>query len=232
MTVASGRPKQELGRVRSMMRTTPDWLHQSMWFIAGIFGTGAVWYFLSQRAHHAAFWSAVGAGVFASVAVALSIRNKSLERGRVPTAVLHVKRDKRFDSGWITPAKPDDLELALRDKSYMVTIEFRSRWWVTNQSTRPAQLADAYFKCVGANSDRETCEFCFVSPDGRRVPPGEFQNTAHVEVNLWSSSERVGKDHSLAGYIVIVDHIGNEYKTEPLIYCRTSLEEFRGSASP
>lgn len=209
-----------------MIRTTPNWLYDSMLFIGSIFGTGAVWYFLSQHERHAAFWCGLGTAVFLLLAVALSIRNKSLERGPVPTAVLHVKRDKRFDSGWITPAKPDDLALALRDKSFIVTIEFRSRWWVTNQSTRPARIADVYFKSVGANSDREECEFWFVSPDGRRVPPAEFENTAHAEVNLYSDSCRVDKDHSLAGYIMFVDHMGNEYKTEPLIYRRTSLEEF------
>jgi len=201
-----------------------------MWFIAGIFGTGAVWYFLSLSDYSLALWSASGAAVFALVPVALSIRNNKL-REAVPAAALHIKRDKRFDSGWITRAKPDDLEIALRNESYFVRIEFRSRWWVTNKSIRPARIADVYFNCVGAKSEREECEFGFVSPDGRLEPPAEFQNSAHVEVNLWSHSGPLDKDHGRAGYIVFVDNIGNEYKTEPLLYGRTSLEEFRGSAS-
>lgn len=201
-----------------------------MWFIAGIFGTGAVWYFLSQSDYSLATWSAAAAVAFALVPVALSIRNNKLQ-GAVTSTGLQIKRDKRFGSGWITPAKPDDLEIALRDKSYIVTIEFRSRWWVTNKAIRPARIADVHFKCVGANSKREECEFGFVSPDGRLAPPEEFQNTVHVEVNLWSHSDLLDKDHSRAGYIVFVDHIGNEYKTEPLLYGRTSLVEFRGGAS-
>jgi hypothetical protein len=149
-------------------------------------------------------------------------------RNKLPIGILHIQRDKRFDSGWITKAKRDDIELAFSDKSYIVPVEFRSRWWVTNRSTRPAQITHVYFQGVGdKRCDREICEFCFLLADGNRVPSAEFENTAHVEVNLWSDSRLLDIHQSAAGYVVFVDHIGNEYRTEPLLYGHQSLTELR-----
>lgn len=67
-----------------MRKTTPDWLHQSLWFVSGTFATGAVWYFLSQGKYDAALWSAGGAAVFASMAIAVSIRNDKLRSDAQP----------------------------------------------------------------------------------------------------------------------------------------------------
>ena len=41
-----------------MMRMTPDWLHQLLWYLSGICATGAVWYFLSQKNYRATIWTA------------------------------------------------------------------------------------------------------------------------------------------------------------------------------
>jgi hypothetical protein len=36
---------------------TPDWLIQSIWFMAGVLATGAIWYFLSRNERHRALWT-------------------------------------------------------------------------------------------------------------------------------------------------------------------------------
>lgn len=50
---------------------SPDWLLQAIWFVAGVFATGAVWYFISVKSTKLAIASAVAAFIFAAVAVLL-----------------------------------------------------------------------------------------------------------------------------------------------------------------
>jgi hypothetical protein len=57
---------------------TPNWLFQVMWFGAGVGGSGAVWYFLSQKNYHATFWTAFATVVVVLLAVVLYIRNDRL----------------------------------------------------------------------------------------------------------------------------------------------------------
>lgn len=59
---------------------TPDWLHQLLWFLAGIFATGAVWYFLSVKDFHNALWAGFIAVVVCLLCVALLIRNDLIRR--------------------------------------------------------------------------------------------------------------------------------------------------------
>ena len=54
-----------------MKRLVPAWLTQLVWFLAGIFATGAVWYFLSRDEHLFAWLSVAAAAVLAVVAVQL-----------------------------------------------------------------------------------------------------------------------------------------------------------------
>lgn len=56
-----------------MKRVVPNWLLQVAWFIAGIFGTGAFWYYLSQKNLCLTLVSAGGAVLFAGLAVALHV---------------------------------------------------------------------------------------------------------------------------------------------------------------
>ena len=56
-------------------RMAPDWLIQVTWFIAGLLGTGAIWYFLSQKNYQFALWSGFGALVFVLLAITLLIQN-------------------------------------------------------------------------------------------------------------------------------------------------------------
>jgi hypothetical protein len=53
----------------------PEWLIQLTWFLAGLGGTGAIWYFLSQRRHRAAIASAIATVVLVGAAVGLLITN-------------------------------------------------------------------------------------------------------------------------------------------------------------
>lgn len=59
---------------------TPEWTLQVLWFGAGIGGTGALWYFLSQRDYHTALWTGFGTLVVMLLATALHIRNDLLKR--------------------------------------------------------------------------------------------------------------------------------------------------------
>jgi hypothetical protein len=63
---------------------TPDWLFQVMWFGAGVGGTGAIWYFLSERNYHAALWTGFATAVVFLLAVTLHIRNDLLRKEQQP----------------------------------------------------------------------------------------------------------------------------------------------------
>ncbi len=67
-----------------MIRTVPDWLIQTIWWISGIFATGALWYFLSIKDYSFAAASGVVALVFAIVAVALHRRKDQIAEQAVP----------------------------------------------------------------------------------------------------------------------------------------------------
>jgi len=64
---------------------TPDWLIQIAWFVAGVFGTGAIWYFLSQKNYQFALWSGFGAAVCALLAITLLIQNDLIRREQATT---------------------------------------------------------------------------------------------------------------------------------------------------
>lgn len=67
-----------------MMRTVPDWLIQAIWWISGIFATGALWYFLSIKDYSFAAGSGVVALVFAILAIALHRRKDQIAEQAVP----------------------------------------------------------------------------------------------------------------------------------------------------
>jgi hypothetical protein len=187
------------------------------------------WYHRLKAIDKFGFWGSI-ASIVALILVLIPPVRSAFHRilGKIfRPGVLHITRDKSFNSGWITSAKPEDVEPALRSTSYIVSVEFRSRWWVNIKSNRPARITEVNFKSVVDKRSRETCEFWFLSPDGKREPSAEFQNTAHVEVNLWSFSDRLDEHQSLAGYLVFVDHMGKDYRTEPLLYTRTSLKAYK-----
>lgn len=67
--------------LKSEKRTmTPDWLHQLLWFLAGIFATGAVWYFLSVKDFLNALWAGFIAVVVCLLCVVLLVRNDIIRR--------------------------------------------------------------------------------------------------------------------------------------------------------
>lgn len=55
----------------------PNWLLQVTWFIAGVFGTGAFWYYLSQNNSVLTWVSAAGAVLFAVLAIGLHILSEA-----------------------------------------------------------------------------------------------------------------------------------------------------------
>jgi hypothetical protein len=62
----------------------PDWLIQLTWFAAGVFATGAFWYFLSNKNYPATLWTGFAALVLALAAVAFHLHNGLMQR---PTAL-------------------------------------------------------------------------------------------------------------------------------------------------
>ena len=65
-----------------MRRLVPAWLPQVVWFLAGIFATGAVWFFLSRDEYLFAWLSVAAAVVLAVVAVQLHRLNDREARFR------------------------------------------------------------------------------------------------------------------------------------------------------
>jgi hypothetical protein len=62
------------------MRSIPDWLIQVLWWSSGIFGTGAVWYFLSVQQYSYAALSAGAAVIIAILAVVVHRRKDSYDQ--------------------------------------------------------------------------------------------------------------------------------------------------------
>jgi hypothetical protein len=65
-----------------MKRIVPAWLLQLVWFLAGIFATGALWYFLSRDDTLSATLSFIGAAVLTVVAIQLHRLNDKDARFR------------------------------------------------------------------------------------------------------------------------------------------------------
>ena len=65
-----------------MQRLVPDWLVQLVWFLAGVYATGSLWYFLSRDDYISAGLSFGGAAVLAFVAVQLQRLNDRSSRHR------------------------------------------------------------------------------------------------------------------------------------------------------
>ncbi len=75
-----------------MRLVIPDWLTQSIWFVAGILATGAVWFFLSRKENVPALWSAFAAIVLVLFNIALMIHGDLVTRGKAEfRASLQVK---------------------------------------------------------------------------------------------------------------------------------------------
>ena len=60
-----------------MTRLITEWMPQGAWFVASIFATGALWYFLGKSDINLAVASGVGAVVFVGLAIALHARKEN-----------------------------------------------------------------------------------------------------------------------------------------------------------
>ena len=63
-----------------MKRSVPDWLVQLVWFLASVYATGALWYFLSRDDLLSAAFSLCGAVVLVFVAIQLHRLNDGSSR--------------------------------------------------------------------------------------------------------------------------------------------------------
>jgi hypothetical protein len=66
------------------MQRVPDWWIQSLWWLSGIFATGAGWYFLSTKEYPFAISSAALALLFAVGAIVLHRRKDQIAESQVP----------------------------------------------------------------------------------------------------------------------------------------------------
>ena len=65
-----------------MKRPVPEWLQQLVWFFAGIYATGAIWYYLSKDDFIVAGLSVAGAVAMTVVAIQLQRLNDRSARFR------------------------------------------------------------------------------------------------------------------------------------------------------
>lgn len=73
---------------------TPQWVFQILWFIAGIGGTGGVWYFLSQNHNHKALWTGFATVVVVCFTIALHIRNDLIRRDQSTPLEIAIVKDR------------------------------------------------------------------------------------------------------------------------------------------
>ena len=97
------------GRGRGTQHMTQTWLLPVTWFVAGVFATGAFWYYLAQRNYHGALWTAYIALVLVLLAVALHIRNDLVRREG--TQAHGETRDLPSDQVSPTPSFPPSTEI-------------------------------------------------------------------------------------------------------------------------
>jgi len=83
--------------VSSAATPTVDWLHQVLWFVAGVFATGAIWYFAGQKNWLATLWSTFAAVVTSLLAITLLIRNDLIRRAATPVRAEVVTSDDSSD---------------------------------------------------------------------------------------------------------------------------------------
>jgi len=103
----------------------PDWLTQLVWFVASVYATGALWYFLSKNDFVGAGLSVMGAGALAAVAVylhRLDDRSARQRRLREDLAAyiddLHPIRER---SGNLEPPQSEYAEWVERVSQYLAT---------------------------------------------------------------------------------------------------------------
>jgi hypothetical protein len=97
---------------------TPDWFFQVMWFSAGVGGSGALWYFLSQRNYHAAIWTGFVTVAVILLAIALYIRNSLLRREqKTATSNRSLASEKIASENPTVTRKPDEPKIYLQEKS-------------------------------------------------------------------------------------------------------------------
>lgn len=82
------------------MRAVPDWWIQASWWVSGIFGTGAVWYFLSTREYSFAIAAGVAALTLAILAIAFHKRKDAFQVAATSAPQPPAQEDKLVTSAW------------------------------------------------------------------------------------------------------------------------------------
>jgi hypothetical protein len=99
---------------------TPKWLFQVMWFGAGVGGSGALWYFLSQQNYLAVTLTAVATGMVVLIAVALHIRNDRLRsEQKIATANPNPLPEQLTSANLSAEATPSVTQRPIETKVYL-----------------------------------------------------------------------------------------------------------------
>jgi hypothetical protein len=135
-----------------------------------------------------------------------------------PKSPLQIRRNPNY-GGWINNSDPYDFEIAVKDKTYRVSTNVRTRWWVTTNSLDPVRLTEAYFQLQPsgeAEGERKNCLISRVLETGELGPTTKIDGTQEIEVEAILFSDLLDGDRAIIGSVVLVDQTGKEYPTETL----------------
>jgi hypothetical protein len=94
-------------------RRVPSWLVQLTWFIAGVFGTGAFWYYLSQKNDLLIYVSAAGALAFVFIAITLHVLGESNGGHRISARAVPVETSTGKYSLHVTVSNSGDQPISI-----------------------------------------------------------------------------------------------------------------------
>jgi hypothetical protein len=154
---------------------TPEWLHQLLILLAGIGGSGAIWYLLSNARKHEALWVGFACSVLLLLVITLYIRNGMLQQA--------TEVRKPVYAGFLTPSKDAAPPLPKDTPEETVSLLLGDDLRVlTGASNRFILSIDGEsFLKIGVRDGKMRLSCLVADPQGNviaRVIDGEFQAMA------------------------------------------------------
>ena len=119
-----------------MKHVVPDWLVQLVWFLAGVYGTGALWYFLSRDDYLSATFSLGGAAILTFVATQLHRINDRTSR---------LKVHREHLAAFLKEAEA----LLARSSENPLPAQAHNEWIARTETYLREQLDASYAACLG-----------------------------------------------------------------------------------
>jgi hypothetical protein len=143
---------------------------------------------------------------------------------------VRIKRDTTV-GGWYSYVPQKEIEYAVGRPNYNVSIFIKTRWWVTNYSTRPILISEAYFVAERPDSlgrRKHNCQgLGQISKTGELLPTTIIDKAQHIEVDTMLFTDSLDNELAIVGFFVLVDQAGKEYRTETLKHYQRSAEPLR-----